>query len=224
MYEDILASSGSKRVAAATTKKEFARENPGLFKTIRSLISASKQKKAAKVGYRKTQRGKYRPTKYMERKSLAHGRPQLHFANPPVSKVFTEFRGREIRKRTPNIEAANGTPTKLAEIGKLKELKLRNRTLTFRGGHLAADGRKQLHIVGVKMKYRGNPAGSEIDCGEILSVTYEADKPHIESGTYNYIHKFGEEGGVRPHLIIDPEGYPKIEGGSYDITSDGIID
>jgi len=243
--------------------------NPGLLSAIKSLVTGGRKKKTAAVGYRKTQRGKYRPTKYMEKASLSHGRPQLHFAtnpaskhrkrsaprsrkvlaahyktgllerkgspgslkklyktvrrsyNPAPAKVFSEFRGKEVTRRT-NVKAAIGTPATLAELGRLKELKLRGRTLKFRTGKLAADGRKRLHIVGVKMQYRGNPSGSEIDCGEILAVTYQADKDHIEKGVFNYVHSFGEGGTTRPHLIIDPEGYPKIEGGGYSITEDGI--
>lgn len=143
--------------------------------------------------------------------------------NPAPAKVFSEFRGKEVA-RSKKVSAATGTPSTLAELGKLKELKLRGKTLKFRAGHLAADGRKKLHIVGVKLKYRGNPEGAEIDAGEIISVTYEADKGHIEPGVFNYVHKFGEDGGVRPHLVVDPEGYAKIEGGSYTINADGIID
>ena len=217
-------------------------KNPAFFSTIRSLISGKKKKNPGRrtPGHVQTSYGKGRKaykrakargvTGYFPRMdrsilrgaAVRRGHSRSLLPNPPVSKVFTEFRGREIRKKT-SIKAANGTPATLAQIGKLKELKLRGRTIRFPSGHLAADGRKKLHIVGVKMKYRGNPGG-EVDCGEILAVTYEADKPHIEKGTYNYVHKFGEEGGTRPHLILDPEGYPKIEGGSYGITSDGIID
>jgi hypothetical protein len=213
---------GSGFLGLGRSIQRIKRENPGLFAKLKGLIAGGGKKKVAKVGYRKTQRGKYRPTKYMERKSLSHGRPVLRYANPTPAKVFTEFRGKGVTRKT-KVKAASGTPSTLAELGKLRELKLRGRTLRFKAGRLAADGRKKLHIVGVKMKYRGNPGG-EIDVGEIISVTYEADKPHVESGIYNYIHKFGEEGGKRPHLIVDPEGYPVIEGGSYRINADGIID
>jgi hypothetical protein len=224
MYEHILASSGSKRIAAATVHKELSRQNPSLFSRLFGKAEAKvgyrktqrgRSTKLAKVGYRKTQRGTHRPTSYMEMRSLKH--------NPKVDSVFSEFRGKDV-SRASKLSAATGTPSTLAELGRLKGLKLRGRTLRFNSGRLAADSRKKLHVVGVKMKYRGNPNGSEIDVGEILSVTYQADKPHIEKGVFKYVHKFGEEGGVRPHLIIDAEGYPKIEGGSYGITSDGIID
>ncbi len=59
--------------------------------------------------------------------------------------------------------------------------------------------------------------------GEVHSVTYRSDKPHIETGTFDYVHKFGEDGGKRPHLIVDEYGYPFFEGGSYKIDADGII-
>ncbi len=226
MYEHVLASSGSKQIAAATVHRCLKRDNPSL---LRRLFGARKAKvgyrrtqrgrttKVAAVGYRKTQRGTKRPTGYMLSRSVKH--------NPSPAEVFTEFRGKNVTKKTrvPASQAAAGTPSTLAILGTLKELRLRGKTLRFKTGKLTADGRKRLHIVGVKINYRGNPGG-EIDAGEILAVTYQADKPHIEEGVYNYVHKFGEEGGTRPHLIIDQEGRPKIEGGSYDITADGIID
>jgi hypothetical protein len=150
------------------------------------------------------------------------GRPRL--PNPSPANVFSEFRGKGVTTKT-RVKAARGTPSVLAKLGGLRELKLRGKTLRNfpAGAALAADGRKKLHITGVKLRVRGNPGG-EVDMGEILSVTYRADKPHVESGTYDYVHKLGEEGGKRPHLIVDEEGYPIIEGGSYRITADGIID
>jgi hypothetical protein len=219
MYEDIFKSSGSKGIAAATT-----------------------QKAATKAGVRrKTNKRRNRTLSPAQRRSRAltrakrqrivafrqHGvrgvRTRGRLPNPSPATVFTEFRGKSVTRKS-KVRAATGTPSTLAKLGALKELKLRGRTLRFGGGaSLAADGRKRLHVVGTRMKVRGNPGG-EVDVGEIISVTYCADKPHIEAGTFNYVHKFGEEGGVRPHLIVDPEGYPIIEGGSYGITADGIID
>jgi len=142
--------------------------------------------------------------------------------NPAPAAVFSEFRGKDATTKT-KARAATGTPSTLAKLGQLMELKLRGRRVRFGGNAaLAADGRKKLHVVNVKAAVP-NPPG-EVDYGEILSVTYRADKPHIEEGVFDYVHKFGEEGGTRPHLVVDAEGYPKLEGGSYDITADGLID
>lgn len=142
--------------------------------------------------------------------------------NPSPAQVFSEFRGKDVSRKT-KAKAAKGTPAVLAKLGQLRELRLRDKTLSFGGNaSLAADGRKKLHVVGVQMN-RPNPPG-EVEYGEIISVTYRADKPHIESGTFDYVHKFGEDGGRRPKLVVDEEGFPLIEGGSYKIDSDGIID
>lgn len=142
--------------------------------------------------------------------------------NPSPASVFSEFRGKGATTKS-KAKAAKGTPPVLAKLGQLRELRLRGRSIKFGGSAaLAADGRKKLHVVGVQMK-RPNPPG-EIDYGEVISVTYRADKPHIEEGTFDYVHKFGEEGGRRPHLIVDEEGMPVLEGGSYKISEDGIID
>lgn len=193
------------------------KRNPGLVAKIKKLIAGSgKKKKVAKVGTRRTQRGRHTAAPVGYRRTQ-RGRK----LNPAPANVFSEFRGKDVTRRT-KVKAASGTPSTLAQLGKLRELRLRGKTLKFRAGHLAADGRKKLHVVGVKAKHRGNPG--EVDYGEIISVTYEADKPHVEEGVFNYIHRFGEDGGTRPHLVVDPEGFMKIEGGSYKISADGIID
>jgi hypothetical protein len=153
---------------------------------------------------------------------IRQGKAKSKLPNPSPSSVFSEFRGKDATTKT-TARAANGTPKVLAKLGQLREFRLRGKTVKFGGGaSLAADGRKKLHVVGVQMK-RPNPPG-EVDYGEVLRVTYRADKPHIEEGTFDYVHKFGEEGGRRPHLIVDEEGFPKLEGGSYKIDEDGIID
>ena len=142
--------------------------------------------------------------------------------NPSPANVFSEFRGKGATTKT-KATAATGTPRVLAKLGTLQELHVRGKRLNFGGSAaLAADGRKKLHITGARFA-KPNPPG-EVDYGEILSVVYRADKPHIETGVFDYKHHFGEDGGRRPHLIVDAEGYPKIEGGDYKIDADGIID
>lgn len=192
------------------------KRNPSLVAKIRKLIAGSGKRKPAKVGTRRTQRGRHTAA------PVGYRRTQRGKRNPAPASVFSEFRGKSVTRKT-KVKAASGTPSTLAQLGKLRELKLRGKVLKFRAGHLAADGRKKLHIVGIKAKHRNNPGG-EVDYGEIISVTYEADKPHVETGVFNYVHRFGEDGGTRPHLVVDPEGYMKVEGGSYKISADGIID
>jgi hypothetical protein len=67
-----------------------------------------------------------------------------------------------------------------------------------------------------------------VTLGEIFSVTYFTDKHHLEGPKYQeegceYIHKFGEDGGVRPLLVYDSRNKRlQISGGSYKIESEGI--
>jgi hypothetical protein len=146
--------------------------------------------------------------------------------NPSPASVFTEFRGKEVRSKS-KATAATGTPKVLANLGALKELDVDGRTKRFGGrAVLAADGRKKLHIVNVKMA-RPNPPG-EVDYGEIRRIMYYADKPEVQLASgddpkekFQYNHHFSRP---YPHLIVDGEGYPVIEGGNYKISADGILD
>lgn len=181
------------------------------------------ERKAGRRGMAKAALGQWKRQRAIPRKTWRAPMKPRRF-NPRASEVYNQFRGKEVTRKT-RVTAASGTPSPLAKLGGLVELKIRGRVLRFNQSRvaLAADSRKRLHITGARFQVRGNPEG-EVDMGEVLSVTYRADKPHIEEGVFNYVHKFGEEGGTRPHLIIDEEGYPKLEGGSYGITEDGIID
>jgi len=94
----------------------------------------------------------------------------------------------------------------------------------FKGAARLAHKGNRLYITGARFR-KPNPPG-EVDYGEILRVCYTADKPHIESDGKSraYEHKFGERGGIRPHLVVDAEGLPIISGGSYTVPEEGIDD
>ena len=178
-----------------------------------------RERKAGRRGMAKASLRQWKLQHAIPRKTRT--KKTAHLFNPSPAAVFSEFRGKNAATKT-RAQAAAGTPATLAKLGQLRELRLRGKKLSFGGSaSLAASGRKKLYVVGVRMK-RPNPPG-EVDYGEILSVTYRADKPHVEQGTFDYVHKFGDDGGKRPHLIVDAEGYPKLEGGSYKIDADGII-
>jgi len=58
--------------------------------------------------------------------------------------------------------------------------------------------------------------------GELVSVTYETSKGGERA---QWEHEFGEEGGKRPDLVVDPRTKKlHIVGGTYDVQSAGIID
>lgn len=58
--------------------------------------------------------------------------------------------------------------------------------------------------------------------GELVAVTYETSKG---GELAQWHHEFGEEGGTRPDLVVDPKTKRlHIVGGSYDVQAAGIID
>jgi hypothetical protein len=56
--------------------------------------------------------------------------------------------------------------------------------------------------------------------GELTHVIYATDKEG--DGFSFYIHKMGEEGGKRPHLVVDGQGRCWIVGGDYTVEEGGI--
>lgn len=270
MYEHILATSGSKRIAAATVHKAVRRHNPGLFARLfgkkTAAVGARKtqrgRRRVAAVGYRRVQRGraatnptlrtrvarrikfaravtrkrpgpgsaKYRfgatdwdfGAKLQKRRRKARQRLRGIQSNP---RGFNVFRGRPVKHVIKSF-AANGTPRDVKECGGLVDMHLRGgKKVRFNPSRarLCYKGNR-LHIVGARFR-KPNPPGEE-DYGEILKVAYVADKPHLESDdrSRTYEHRFGEEGGVRPHLVVDAEGLPIISGGTYTIPTEGIRD
>jgi len=137
-------------------------------------------------------------------------------------KLYESFSGKRA-KRQNTVSAPDGTPAHVAKLGTLRLIKTSDgRTWKFNGPGapiLAADHRQKLHVVGGQ--YRANPPDCE--CGEIVRIEYETDKPHLDQPTTAiYYHELGEETGERPILTIDNEGHMHIEGGAYTIEADGI--
>lgn len=216
MYSDILKSSGSKRIAAATTRKAFAKVNPK--KRAKYACETCLGSGSRKTTFASYQCGHCGGTGRQSKKPWVwpgNKKSKSRKRNPAPAEVFKEFRGKDVRSRTKSTGHGAGHIT-VAQLGQLRELKLGGKKLQFGGNALlCADGRKKLHIAGVRFKATGH----EEDMGDVKSVTYRSDKPHIESGVLDYVHKFE---GTPPKLIVDPEGYPFFEGGSYFITEDGI--
>lgn len=153
--------------------------------------------------------------------------------NPSTAKgkaLFKEFSGRPARKVSeayaPKGSGAKGT---LGAMGKLVKIKVRGRTaLDFRPTKaiLARDAKNQMYVLGkgYKLNLKGkrhNPTGFE-DLGAIESIEYEATKTHLDGVPTIYVHKMGEEGGAKPHLLVNDEGLAIISGGDYTITERGI--
>ena len=78
----------------------------------------------------------------------------------------------------------------------------------------------------------GNGAGKEkVLIGPVASITYYADKAHLDSGPGSYQHTFGEDGGEPPVLVYDTRNEElELVGGSYRVAVDaaglspGIVD
>jgi len=61
------------------------------------------------------------------------------------------------------------------------------------------------------------------ELGELESVVYSTDKNG--DGFSNYEHEFGEEGGEKPLLAVDPENKKlHVVGGDYTVEDRGIVD
>jgi hypothetical protein len=125
----------------------------------------------------------------------------------------------------------DGTPRDLAMLGKLVELNMEDgQVVRFEDNPavLGASGgkkRRRLHI-GLTVPYdmpEGTEAGCEYNHGEVLTVVYEARKPHLDTGRLNeYEHQFCDEGwGELPQLIFI-DGLMRFRFGSYYITLYGI--
>lgn len=146
--------------------------------------------------------------------------------------AYKEFTGKPSRKVStmyaPKGSGARGT---LAAMGKLKKIHVKGRTaLDFKGGAnaptLARDPKtNQMFVLGKNYRLkraRKNSATME-DLGEITRLEYEAQKVHLgDTQTVTYFHQMGEEGGAKPHCLVNSEGLIVISGGDYTITERGI--
>lgn len=71
---------------------------------------------------------------------------------------------------------------------------------------------------------RVSPEPAElVELGRLEAVTYSTKKG--AEGLQHYEHMFGEEGGKRPRLAVDPDtNRLHIVGGSYTVEDRGIVD
>lgn len=146
--------------------------------------------------------------------------------------AYKEFTGKTSRKVSNNYAPkGSGARGTLAAMGQLKKIHVKGRTpLDFKGGPnaplLARDPKtNQMFVLGKQYKLtlpRRNPTGME-DLGEITKLEYEAQKVHLgDSQTVTYFHRMGEEGGEKPHCLVNSEGLIVISGGDYSIGPEGI--
>lgn len=137
---------------------------------------------------------------------------------------FLEFQGRE-SSETLSLVTPDGTPKHTSVCGPIPRIELMNGTkLNFNESEgarpiLLRRGNK-LYIASEGFRWS---APGEI--GLVKRIHYITAKDHINDGELiQYHHRFGEEGGHPPMLIADQDCMFKLEGGSYEITGDGIRD
>lgn len=170
---------------------------------------------------------------YLTQWQRAHqaGQKQLFSMNPSATgkKLYKEFTGRPARKvETMYAPKGSGAKGTLGAMGKLIKIKVKGRKpMNFQGVPILARDKKKMYVLGKGYTLRHlkrNPAGHE-DLGEITEIQYQVRKDHLnDKGEVIYWHPMGEEGGKRPHAVINEEGLLLIQGGDYWIDKDGIHD
>lgn len=145
--------------------------------------------------------------------------------NPSVTNLSKTFQGKA-DGATQELKAANSAPANLARAGKLVFLKVAGKSIRIPGAVVAIAPNEKLWIVGDHAPLFASKAqpGTQADYGEVSEICYETAKAHIGNGKrFEYVHEFGENGGRRPHLLIDSEGMPILRGGDYKIRAEGIV-
>lgn len=158
-----------------------------------------------------------------KRKPVAKRNPRK--VSKAVKGIYNEFQGRD-SKREYSLAVPNGTPKDVATLGRLIEVQTaKHGVLRFNNNpaYLGSTAGRKL-VIGLSRPYRiNNPdGGAAVDLGEVKAVVYKTRKPHLDDGAvHEYIHKLGEEGGARPHLVLQ-NGVLSLKGGDYKITREGI--
>lgn len=145
--------------------------------------------------------------------------------NPSVKELSERFNG-NASGAIHTGKAANGAPSNLSRAGKLVFLKVAGKTLRIPGATVAIAPNEKLWIVSESSPVfqRRAPKGQALDYGEVQAICYDTAKSHIGGGKrYEYEHAFGENGGKKPHLLVDDEGMPILRGGDYKIRAEGIV-
>lgn len=153
-------------------------------------------------------------------------------------KLYKEFQGRK-STGAKEMRVSNHAPRHLSQLGDLVEIKLTNGqifslakqnpsgSISYPFKLTASARNRQLWIAGGKFAAADrtiNPDEAE-PIGTVKHLVYQTYKPHLgDEPETHYIHALGEEGGTKPTLAVDREGYPVILGGDYSIEWRGIVD
>ena len=157
-------------------------------------------------------------------------------SNGSAAKLRREWSGRSGKVTNSYAPKGSGVKGTVIKMGELKKVYIKGRApMTFPAGAAmlayapkASRRKDQMVVLGKGYKLhqvrRANPEGLE-DLGEITQIEYIETKHQFgDTEPVTYFHKLGEEGGERPHAVINDEGLLLIEGGDYTITPEGIRD
>lgn len=171
-------------------------------------------------------------TDYDEAKRVGQKNPFDYFNKDKLDELSLEFQGKKDNSKF-DVLSADGTPRKLARLGFLKQLKIRDLDgkeyeVNFDyedDAWLAADARRNLYFVGEDAVIENAILPEEIGYfGQLIQVDYITEKEHIGDGeTIRFYHEVGEVDSNLPTVLIDKEGFLLLYGGNYDITRDGIV-
>lgn len=191
------------------------------LKALQKHGRGSAEEKAAGEIWRAASRKAARVTKPENTKKLRRMR-RSH--NPSVTALSETFQG-QADGTIDELWASDYAPKNIARAGKLVFLKVGNRSLRLPGAMVGIAPNGKLWITGNQSLFQTKAKpGEGLDMGEVSQICYETAKQHIGDGkTFEYVHEFGEDGGKRPHLIIDHEGMPILRGGDYQIKAEGIV-
>lgn len=160
---------------------------------------------------------------------VAKRNPAGKAARVPTSKTFEMFQGRKPTRETRLAISEHG-PRRLALLGDLVAFKLAGEsqervTNPQRMKLCAANGRMWFVGQRIARADTSQPARVLNPVGELEYVVYRTHKPHHgDPPGQHYIHRMGEEGGRRPLVCVDRQGFGVLKGGSYKIRAEGIRD
>jgi hypothetical protein len=155
---------------------------------------------------------------------------------PALQKIHQDFLGRKNTGRTLRLYTPPGSPKHAGAMAKFTAVQVLKNTgkvhvqpfakgSAWIGGVQNGDWRRM--VIGLKQPFavpNGLDPDKPYDYGEVVRIEYRARKPQLygkDSPEYPFFHMMGEEGGKRPHLILQ-NGCLAFRGGGYGIKREGI--
>jgi hypothetical protein len=168
----------------------------------------------------------------------ARGNPKRGRNQEPSAEQLTEaFHGRPAETVTVLTETV-AERQEFADLGRLVELVVEVAgqlwTLPFRSNVrvCAAPHGRDLYFAGGDQELDLEALGlaellprDRLPIGPVVSITYHSSKAFHNFEPMDYVHEFGEQSGVEPVLFYDTlNGSLYLEGGTYEVRPEGIVD